>query len=84
MRTRVVSDAELKSNARALLDEVDLQRRSITITRQGRAVAILSPLKRRRFRSPANSWAGRMEIVGDIVNGNPDIWDVVSNPEKDL
>lgn len=32
--------------------------------------------RKKKWKSPADSWAGRLEIVGDIVNSDPDLWDV--------
>lgn len=78
MNARVVSATEFKAKCLALLDEIEEQGASITVTRRGRPVAVLSPAKKKGFKSPANSWAGRMRIVGDIVNSDPNIWDVVS------
>jgi prevent-host-death family protein len=76
MKDRVVSATEFKAKCRALLDEIEQRGGPITITRRGRPVAVLGPAKKKAWKSPANSWAGRAEIVGDIVNGDPDLWDV--------
>jgi antitoxin (DNA-binding transcriptional repressor) of toxin-antitoxin stability system len=69
MKTRVVSATEFKAKCLALLHEVEQRGGPITITRRG-------PPKKTARKSPANSWAGKVEIVGDIVNGDPDLWDV--------
>jgi antitoxin (DNA-binding transcriptional repressor) of toxin-antitoxin stability system len=84
MKYRIVDAIEFEERCLTFLGEVERQGLAITIARDGRPVAILSPVKRRRFKSPANSWAGRMQIVGDIVNSDPNVWDVVSNPENGL
>ncbi|MGA2877940.1 MAG: type II toxin-antitoxin system Phd/YefM family antitoxin [Bryobacteraceae bacterium] len=76
MSDRVVSATEFKAKCLALLDEIELRGGPITITRRGRPVAVLGPAKKKRWKSPANSWAGRAEIVGDIVKADPDLWDV--------
>lgn len=83
MKSRSVSATELRAKFPALLDEIAEQGGPITITRQGKPVAILRPVekkinkkRKKKWKSPANSWAGRMEIVGDIVNSDPDLWDV--------
>lgn len=83
MKTRSVSATELRTNFTALLAEIEKQGAPIAITRQGKPVAILTPAKKKsdkkpkkKWKSPANSWAGRAEIVGDIVTGNPELWDV--------
>jgi hypothetical protein len=56
----------------------------VKVTRRGLAITALAWAQSQSLEPPANSWAGRIEIVGDIVNGDPEIWDVVSNPTKDL
>jgi prevent-host-death family protein len=76
MKTRIVSATEFKAKCLALLDEIEQRGGPITITRRGKPVAVLGPAKKKAWKSPANSWAGRAEIVGDIVNGDPDLWDV--------
>jgi prevent-host-death family protein len=76
MNDRVVSATEFKAKCLALLDEIEQRGGPIIITRRGRPVAVLGPAKKKGWKSPANSWAGRAEIVGDIVNADPDLWDV--------
>jgi prevent-host-death family protein len=77
MKTRVVNATEFKAKCLAILDEIEERGESITITRRGRPVAVLGPAKRTAFKSPRDSWAGRAEILGDIVNADPTLWDVV-------
>lgn len=76
MSDRVVSATEFKAKCLALLDEIEESGGPITITRRGRPVAVLGPAKKKRWKSPANSWAGKVEFVGDIVNADPALWDV--------
>jgi prevent-host-death family protein len=73
MSTAVVSATEFKAKCLALLNEIEQRGETITITRRGRPVAVLGPPKKRRWKSPKNSWAGRLEITGDIVNTS-DLW----------
>jgi prevent-host-death family protein len=77
MKTRVVSATEFKAKCLALLDEIEQRAEPITITRRGVPVAVLGPLKKTAWKSPKNILAGKGRIVGDIVNGDPDLWDVV-------
>ncbi len=85
MRTRVVSATEFKAKCLALIDDVRERGECITITRRGQPVAVLGPAQRISFKSSKNSWAGRMKIVGDIVNTDmADLWDVVRDPESQL
>jgi prevent-host-death family protein len=82
MSTRVVSATEFKAKCLALLDLMEEGGEPITITRRGRPVAVLAPPKKTAWKSPGNSWAGRMRIVGDIVNTDTEgLWDVVNGRE---
>lgn len=76
MKTRIVSATEFKAKCLGLLDDIEERGEHITITRRGKAVAVIGPAKKKPWKSPANMWAGKVEIVGDIVNGDPDLWDV--------
>lgn len=71
-----MSATEFKAKCLAILDEIEQHGDPVTITRRGKPVAVLGPAKKKAWKSPANSLAGKMEIVGDIVNGDPDLWDV--------
>ncbi len=77
MKKRVVNATELKAKCSAFLDEVEKHGEPITILRRGRPVAVLGPAKKAAWKSPKDSWAGKMEIVGDIVNADPDLWEVL-------
>jgi len=83
MATRTVSATEFKAKCLALFDEVQQSGDSITITKRGLPVAVVSPPKRRARarKSSMNSLAGKVKIVGDIVNGDPYLWNVVREAE---
>jgi prevent-host-death family protein len=77
MKSRVVSATEFRAKCLALLDEIEQRGGSITITRRGLPVAVLAPAKKKAWKSPANSLAGKARIVGDIVNfDTSDLWEV--------
>jgi prevent-host-death family protein len=65
MPTRTVSATEFKAKCLSLLDAVD-KGETITVTKRGRAVATLQPIKNSEWKSPAGSWIGKVEIVGDL------------------
>ncbi|HVP49251.1 MAG TPA: type II toxin-antitoxin system Phd/YefM family antitoxin [Bryobacteraceae bacterium] len=74
MKLRTVSVTAFKTNCSTYLDEVERYCGSVTITRRGRPVAVL---RRVAWKSPRNSWAGKMRIVGDIVNcDTSDLWEL--------
>jgi antitoxin (DNA-binding transcriptional repressor) of toxin-antitoxin stability system len=67
MKARVLSASEFKAKCLACLSELEQSGGTFTITRRGRPVAVLGPVKYRSPKSPRNSWARRARIEGDIV-----------------
>jgi prevent-host-death family protein len=79
MKHRIVSATDFKARCLALLDEVAEEGGSITVTKRGRPVATVGPVKTQPWKSPKGVLAGKVKIVGDIVNTDmADLWDVVS------
>ena len=73
----------MKAKCLALLDEVDEKGDTITITKRGRPVATLQPVKKTRWKSPEGAWIGKVEIVGDIVNfDSSDLWDALQKDKN--
>lgn len=68
--TIVMSDTigagEFKAKCLKILDEVQQQRRSVTILKRGKPVAKLVPVTERSS-AFIGSMKGSMEIIGDIV-----------------
>lgn len=81
MKHRVINATAFKAQCLALLDEVADQGATVTVMKRGKPVAKLQPLTARPWKSPAGIWAGKVKLVGDIVNFNMD-WDVVNDPES--
>lgn len=79
MKSRVVSATEFKAKCLAFLDEIEQFGETITITRRGLPVATLGPSKKNAWKSPKNSWARRARILGDIVNPETDLWEVLKH-----
>ena len=74
--SRIVNATDFKAKCLAYLDEMDRQGASITITKRGRPVAVLSPAPKLAWKSPRDTWTGRATIEGDIVNTNlAGLWD---------
>jgi prevent-host-death family protein len=74
-KAMVVTATEFKAKCLALLDEVEQHGTAITVTKRGRAVATVGPSTEEKWDSLKGRWAGKVRIVGDIVNSDPDIWD---------
>ena len=83
MQHRVVTATEFKAKCLALLDEVDEKGHLITVTKRGRPVATVQPVKKKPWKSLKGDWVGKLEIVGDIVN-TPHLWDHYMEDEEDL
>lgn len=81
MKSRVVSASEFKAKCLACISEMEQSGEPITITKRGRPVAVLGPVKRLGYKSPGNSWAGRMEILGDLVSPIG-VWDAAEDSEQ--
>lgn len=79
MKSRVVSVTEFKAKCLSMLDEIEESGTAITVTRRGKPVATLGPVESPKLKSPMNSLAGKVRIVGDIVNTDySGLWDVVT------
>lgn len=78
MKDRVVNATEFKAKCLAFLDQIEDRGGTITITKRGRPLAILGPVRSQGWKSPAGAWAGKLRIVGDIVNADTsEQWEVI-------
>jgi prevent-host-death family protein len=75
----LISATDFKAHCLSLLDNMEKDGEPITITRRGHPVAVLSPAPKNAWASPANSWQGKAEIIGDILNTDTAaLWEVAS------
>lgn len=73
-----MSATEFKAKCLSLLDEVEQGGAAITVTRRGHPVAVLGPAPKKAWKSPANSWAGKIIENEDLANTDlSDLWDAV-------
>lgn len=68
MAHHTVSITEFKAKCVALINEVELEGGTITITRRGKPAAELGRVKKRKFKSTEGSWIGRYDVP-DTVEG---------------
>ena len=73
--SNTIAAGEFKAKCLGLLDEVQRQRKEILITKRGKPVAKLVPVKEERSESFIGSMQGTMEIVGDIISPIDEKWD---------
>lgn len=75
---RVIGATEFKAKCLALLDELEDKGGEITVTKRGKPVATVKPAKKRGYKSPAGILAGKVQILGDIVNfETTELWDAL-------
>ena len=85
MRNRVVTATEFKAHCLALLDDVNDCGDTVTVTKRGRPVAILRPVKKKPWKSPQGALVGKIKIVGDIVNfETTDLWECLHENAEDI
>jgi len=72
-----VGATDFKAHCLALLDQVQQTGEPITVTRRGYPVAVLHPAPKDAWKSPADSWSGKAEILGDIIDSDI-VWEAAS------
>jgi prevent-host-death family protein len=79
MKTQMMIGAtEFKAKCLALLDEIEDQGGTITVTKRGRPVATISPARTQTWKSPKGILAGKVKISGDIVHvDTSELWDAL-------
>jgi prevent-host-death family protein len=79
MNSRVVSVTEFKAKCLALLDEIDHQGGTITVTKRGRPMAMVGPVRRRRlWKSSEGLWAGKVDISEEQLTADrSELWEVL-------
>ena len=80
----MVTATEFKAHCLALLDDVNDRGDTVTVTKRGRPVAVLQPVKNESWKSLKGAWTGKVEIAGDIVNfETTHLWDALrGEPEN--
>ena len=82
MKHHVVSVTEFKAKCLALLDDIDHNGGTITVTKRGRPVAKVSPAGKRLLKSTEGIWAGKVSIPDEILMADTsDLWDCVRESE---
>ena len=78
MTNRIVSATEFKAKCLALLDEVEEQGGTITVTKRGRPVATVGPARKRRFKSSKGILKGKIpeEWLNAGLSDSSDLWEV--------
>lgn len=82
---QTISVTEFKAKCLSLFARIDQEGGTLTVTKRGRPLATIERPKRKPFKSSEGILAGKIKIVGDIVNADTsDLWEVVTNPDRVL
>jgi len=74
MAKQTIGAAAFKTKCLSLLDEVQQQHKEIVITKRGKPVARLVPVKKTDAPSPWGWMKGTGRICGDIVGPTDEVW----------
>jgi prevent-host-death family protein len=78
MKTRIIGATEFKAKCLALFDEIEEEGGTIIVTKRGRPVATIGPARKQAWKSPKGILAGKIKIVGDIVNfDTSELWEAL-------
>ena len=78
MKHRTVNVTEFKARCLALLDDVGQRGGTITITKRGRPLATVGPVRRPAWKSPEGAWVGKVTLAGGLLETDTsELWDVL-------
>jgi antitoxin (DNA-binding transcriptional repressor) of toxin-antitoxin stability system len=77
MKNRIVTVTEFKAKCVALLNDVDVSGKTIVVTRRGRALAAVSPVRKSAWRSPEGRLAGKINIPDNLMADRSDLWESI-------
>jgi prevent-host-death family protein len=78
MTSRVVSATEFKAKCLALLDEIGHKGGTIIVTKRGRPMATVGPVRKRLWPSSEGLWMGKVRIPEEQLTADmSDRWEVL-------
>jgi prevent-host-death family protein len=78
MKHQVIGVTEFKAKCLALLDEIDSQGKTITVTKRGKPIATVAPVKKRAWKSLEGVLAGKIKLADDLEKlDTSDLWEVL-------
>jgi len=78
MKSRTVAVTEFKAKCLSLLNDVAARGTTITITKRGRPLATVKPVRNTTWKSPEGAWAGKVILSGDLLDTDTsELWEVV-------
>jgi len=76
MPDRLINATDFKAKCLAILDDVDANGSTVTVTKRGRAVAVIGPARAKTWKSLKGILAGEVLIPDDLLNKDRGkLWD---------
>ena len=83
MKRHVVTVTEFKAKCLAMLDEISRNGGTITVTKRGRPMAMVSPAPG-RLKSSEGMWGGKVRIPPERLTADTsDLWEVLRHKIRD-
>ena len=78
MNSRVVSATEFKAKCLALLDEIGHNGGTITVTKRGRPMATVGPVRKPTWPSTEGLWKGKVHFSEEqLAADTSNLWEVL-------
>ena len=84
MKHQFIPVTEFKAKCLALLDQIDRDGTTVTVTRRGAPLAMVGPVKKKPFKSSMGILEGKVKIKEDLLRDFSEDWEVVRDPERAL
>jgi prevent-host-death family protein len=84
MKHQFIPVTEFKAKCLALLDQIDRDGTTVTVTRRGTPLAMVGPVKKKPFKSSMGILEGKVKIKEDLLRDFSEDWEVVRDPERVL
>jgi antitoxin (DNA-binding transcriptional repressor) of toxin-antitoxin stability system len=81
MKHQTVSVTEFKAKCLALFDQIDQEGGTLTVTRRGKPLVTVGPVKKKPFKSSMGIFAGMIDTDGLDEEDRSDMWEAVTHPE---
>lgn len=83
MKNRVVNVTEFKAKCLSLLNDVAQTGGTITITKRGKPLASVGPVKRTPWKSPEGSLAGILKFDDALLDADTsELWEVLRQADE--
>jgi antitoxin (DNA-binding transcriptional repressor) of toxin-antitoxin stability system len=82
MKIRVISATEFRAKCFALLGGIDRQGGTVTVTKRGRPIVMVGPVRTQRlWKSSEGLWVGKLHIPEELLTADrSELWEALLTP----